>query len=92
MFYNQNQFLPELLSTKYLSEILGVLYITFADEIKIHSTLELPGFNIKHIMFYLAFEMLKLFGTFGNPLIQCTCFKRVIASFFLFRDNCMKAE
>lgn len=29
MFYNQNQFLPKSLYRKYLSEILGVLYITF---------------------------------------------------------------
>lgn len=84
MFYNQNQLLPELLCAKYLSEILGVLYMTFADEIKTHSILELPGVNIRHIIFYLAFKMLKLFYAFDNLLIQCRCLKWMIARFFCF--------
>lgn len=82
MFYNQNSFLPFLLYTKYLSEILGVLYSTFADEIKTHSILEFPGLSIKHVLFYLAFEILKLLRAFGNPLIQSRCLTWVIASFF----------
>jgi len=84
MFYNQNSFLPFFLYAKYLSEILRVLCITFADEIKTHSTLEFPGLNIRLVLFYLAFEMLKLSHTFSNPVIQGRCLKWIMAVFFAF--------
>lgn len=70
MFYNQNQFLPELLYARYVSGIRGALDVTFADEIKIHSTLELPGLCIRRVIFYLAFENVKVILDFSESVLS----------------------
>lgn len=65
-----------------MSEILHVLYLSFADEIKTRSALEFRGLSAKHVFFYLASEMSKL--PFYNPPTQHQCLKLLICRLLWF--------